>query len=103
MTLHAKIQEREALFIQEFADDSGPYGWKDSSPGQVTAFNRTSSIELLQAVREVIKAMPSTCGRCEKKGVNTFGECKCSYEDSEFIRKSDLQSLLLDEINKIKE
>lgn len=41
-----------------------------------------------------VKKMPSRCIRCEKIGVNPYGECICSYEDKGFIKKSDALAII---------
>lgn len=46
------------------------------------------------ACEEELKNTPSRCVRCEKQGVNPFGECICSYEDKGYIKNSDALSAL---------
>ena len=41
-----------------------------------------------------VKTIPSTCGKCKQKGVNTFGECECSFEDSGLVKRSDVIKIL---------
>lgn len=41
-----------------------------------------------------VKELPTICGWCNKAGVNTFGECQCSYEESRYVKKSDVLSLI---------
>lgn len=41
-----------------------------------------------------LKEMPSRCPKCEKQGVNPYGECACSYEDRQYIKKGDVLALI---------
>lgn len=48
----------------------------------------------LQGLAEEIKQMPTICGVCEKTGVNTFGECRCSYDESKYIKKDKILQII---------
>ncbi len=45
-------------------------------------------------LKKVVEGLPSMCGRCMQRGANPFGECECSYENKNLIRRSDILSAL---------
>lgn len=49
---------------------------------------------LLDELLSEVDKIPTICGKCEKPGVNPFGECKCSYELSKFIKKQDVRAII---------
>ena len=49
--------------------------WKDEMAGKIESLN-------------------SICGKCDKTAHYNNGECICSYEESKYIKKSDVLSLL---------
>lgn len=55
--------------------------------------------KVLEGVEKDIAEFPSRCRLCEKQGVNTFGECECSYEDKQYWKKKDAKEI----INKYKQ
>lgn len=60
----------------------------------IQPFLEQALISYTEKLKKKIKGMPSVCTVCGKEGVNIYGECKCSYEDSGLISRSKLLSEL---------
>ena len=54
----------------------------------------SQSSKIKQEMIKEIKQMPSRCRRCEKMGINPYGECECSYKDEKWIKKSDVITII---------
>ena len=96
-TQKEKIRERlEANFLDgDKINDCG--GATFSVDGALSVAEYFFDLAIKETEERMVKRIseaPSVCGKCDKYGVNTYGECKCSYEDSGYMRKKDFINLI---------
>lgn len=100
MTLHTKIQEREALFVEEigemYTQEWGEVG--DYKTREIHVFNRTSSIELLLEVVKEIEGMKQD----PEYAASSRGGLECNERNYGYnAALTDIQNLITSQIKLI--
>lgn len=77
-------------------EKSLPY-FKDVLKQIISQVQEEERKKTLQEVEEKIERLP--CGVCRKHGVNTYGECHCSYDGIAIVNKEELLSAIKQELD----
>jgi uroporphyrinogen-III decarboxylase len=86
------LKQIEEGFIKEFSYQDA---WSTNiDVRDILNFIKSSNNKILEAVEEEINILKIYCHNCDGTDKKYYGECKCSYDDMQLIKREDILKII---------